>query len=191
MLKKSKISKCGVDYVADIEIDCSTPTCLDAQEAGTSINDQITSQLSTAIADGSLMSNMQAVSNEISNLLEVSTAVVDFGEVVISVPTAFTEWYPIWGGGMPPGCSNDIKDAPLYMKKDSNYYSFASLVGCCERYFSWVMQTCTGGSSGALATGKWYVNHQEQACQQDCPKEGGTPCGGLVKQEELYETAAS
>lgn len=111
------------------------------------------------------------------------------------VGTAPSGFYPNWEGTKPK-CLNSTEtpdELPDYMWENPEWLS-DDLETCCETHFGWAKSECIGRSGGdisALATGKWYVNHQDQICQQDCAEAGGT-CGGLAKPHDtLYDTPAA
>ena len=65
---------------------------------------------------------------------------------------------------------------------------------CCENYYNWEKDICieaSGGNVATSATGKWYVNYKDERCVQDCPEDGGGPCGGLAYNwDQLYGTVS-
>ena len=112
----------------------------------------------------------------------------------VPLPRGF---FPNWGGSETK-CFNSTETAktmPDYIRQNSEQWLDDDVQSCCEKHFNWAYSYCislSGGSPSASATDKWYVNHKEEVCQQDCPEKGGGPCGGLVKPwDTLNETAAS
>jgi len=110
-----------------------------------------------------------------------------------TVPGGF---YPAWDV-TETKCSNSTEtaeDLPDYMRDSPGQWLDDDIESCCERHYNWAYSSCislSGGDSSAPATGNWYVNHEKEMCHQDCPKEVGGPCGGLVKPwDTLYGTAA-
>ena len=81
---------------------------------------------------------------------------------------------------------------PDYMRASPQQYLYDDIESCCENYYQWEEDVCienSGGNTVATATGKWYVNHQEEVCVQDCPKSVGGYCGGLAKEwDQLYNS---
>jgi len=110
-----------------------------------------------------------------------------------SIPSGF---YPNWAGTKTK-CLNSTEmstTVPGYMAKNPEQWLFNDIESCCEQYYSWVYKGCIGltsGNSVDSGTDKWYVNHQEEICQQDCPEEGMGACGGLATPwDQLYASAA-
>jgi len=107
-----------------------------------------------------------------------------------TVPSGF---YPNWGTSETK-CLNS-SETPETLPYNLENWLENDIESCCKRNFNWAYNDCVYLSSGSLnlaATNKWYVNHQDKICQQDCPKEGGGPCGGLVDQwNTLFDTAAA
>lgn len=109
-----------------------------------------------------------------------------------TIPSGF---YPNWDG-TDTKCLNSTLTAdslPDYMRKNPDQWLNDKLESCCQKHYSWAYSDCialSGGNPSAPATRKWYVNHIEEICQQDCPEESGGACGGLVNPwDTLYETA--
>mmetsp|Transcript_8201 Transcript_8201/g.14313 ORF Transcript_8201/g.14313 Transcript_8201/m.14313 type:complete len:205 (-) Transcript_8201:518-1132(-) len=71
-----------------------------------------------------------------------------------SETTLAKSWYPNLRGRHHT-CLND-GNAPYYMRISATYYQ-SSLDACCERYFSWDIPTCTGGSG--TPPGVFYPNY--------------------------------
>ena len=100
-------------------------------------------------------------------------------------------YYPAWDGTKK--CVNDTK-APNYMGLNPSQWMFDDVDSCCERYYDWVTNCVSnsGGNTTSAATLKWYVNHVDEICEQDCPEDSVGPCGGLVPSwKDLHESAAS
>lgn len=109
-----------------------------------------------------------------------------------TVPSGF---YPNWSGSVMQ-CFNSTVTAdtlPDYMRINAEHWLFATIEACCDQHFNWSYNECvilSGGSPYALAAEEWYVNHEKQVCQQDCPEEDGGSCGGLAKSwNTLYKSA--
>ena len=83
---------------------------------------------------------------------------------------------------------------PDYMLSRPEEWLFQDIESCCENYYNWEKDICIEGSGGspiASATEKWYVNHQDEKCMQDCPVEGSGPCGGLTNNwDQLYNNVS-
>jgi hypothetical protein len=82
----------------------------------------------------------------------------------------------------------------LTARKNLVTWLFDTIESCCDRYYSWDQLNCVSNSGGSILpsfTGKFYVNHVKQMCQQDCPDgEGEGRCGGPVDSwSTLYDTA--
>jgi len=107
-----------------------------------------------------------------------------------SVPSGF---YPSWGRSETK-CLNSTETSET-LPYNVEHWLENDIASCCKRHFNWAYNDCvshSGDSPNLVATNKWYVNHQEGICQQDCPEEGGVPCGGLVDQwNKLFDTAAA
>jgi len=108
-----------------------------------------------------------------------------------NVPSGF---YPNWDGSESK-CLNSTQTAdslPGYMRDNSGQWLENDIESCCERHYNWAYNECislSGGSSSASASGEWYVNHQDELCQQDCLEADGGPCGGLAKPwDTLYKS---
>jgi len=108
-----------------------------------------------------------------------------------TVPSGF---YPNWGG-METTCLNSIEypqNVPGYMIQHPEQWLEANAESCCKRHYSWVKNECislSANNPSIAATFKWYVNHQEEICQQDCAEGVGGPCGGLaMPSDTLYDT---
>jgi len=121
----------------------------------------------------------------------------DFSTCTVGSVTLPSGFYPNWGG-FETKCLNSTKATttlPDYMQKNPQQWLVDDVESCCKEHYNWVYNDCislSGANSAATATLKWYVNYDEEICQQDCPSEGGEPCGGLAKQwNVLYETPAS
>ncbi|KAL7524078.1 hypothetical protein ACHAXR_001742, partial [Thalassiosira sp. AJA248-18] len=142
-----------VEYEMVIEAICSSSSCTNAQDVGNSLYNQVTNDLRAVIEDGSLVSNLIASSSDISQILEAATASGDFSEVVIPILALLSDWYPDWRGGSNT-CKND-GNAPYYMKVSGTFYE-SSLGACCERFYSWDLDTCAG-DSGTVPSG-YYPN---------------------------------
>mmetsp|Transcript_25700 Transcript_25700/g.44898 ORF Transcript_25700/g.44898 Transcript_25700/m.44898 type:complete len:1663 (+) Transcript_25700:1-4989(+) len=101
-------------------------------------------------------------------------------------------YYPSWDSAQI--CVNNT-DVPDYMRLNPSQWVYDDIDSCCERYYNWNHADCvtkSGGNSTATATLKWYVNHEDEICEQDCPVDGGGPCGGLVPSwKTLFETVIS
>jgi len=110
-----------------------------------------------------------------------------------TVPSGF---YPNWGGTQ-TRCFNSTETAdtlPDYMRRSPEEWFSDDVESCCERHYNWARSDCTslsGGSVSEQATNKWYVNHQEEICEQDCAKENGGSCGGLAKPWDTLHDSAS
>lgn len=99
-------------------------------------------------------------------------------------------YYPAWDGS--EMCVND-SSVPDYMRNKPSSWVYQDIESCCVRYYSYVYADCvtkSGGSSSAIATLKWYVNHVDEICQQDCTT-GGSCGGALPVWKTSFETAAS
>lgn len=110
----------------------------------------------------------------------------------MSEDTVAIGYYPAWDGTHE--CRNDA-NVPGYMRRNPTQWIYNDVDSCCERYYKWVKADCvskSGGGASNAVTNKWYVNHIDMVCEQDCPKANGGPCGGLVPSwKVLYETPAS
>jgi len=104
------------------------------------------------------------------------------------IPNGF---YPNWGE-TEIKCLAASDEMPDYMHANTDIWVYNDIESCCKNYYSWTYTECVVGSGGQTAasdSGKWYVNHQETICQQDCEKGGNVTCGGLAKVwEVLYES---
>lgn len=105
-------------------------------------------------------------------------------------------FYPNWGGSKTK-CFNSTSNAdtlPDYMRKNPEQWLNDEMESCCEQHYKWAYSDCiglSGGNTSLPATNKWYVNHQDEMCQQDCLEQDSGPCGGLAESwDSLYETAA-
>jgi len=101
-------------------------------------------------------------------------------------------YYPAWDGT--EKCRND-RDVPDYMRRNPSLWIYDDIESCCGRYYNWAKADCvsrSGGTTSEVAAFKWYVNHENEVCEQDCLKSNGHPCGGLVPTwKVLYETPVS
>mmetsp|Transcript_31509 Transcript_31509/g.60108 ORF Transcript_31509/g.60108 Transcript_31509/m.60108 type:complete len:784 (-) Transcript_31509:593-2944(-) len=101
-------------------------------------------------------------------------------------------YYPAWDGT--GKCLNDTA-LPEYMRLNPSQWIYDDIDSCCDRYYNWDAISCRIKSDGATAdaaTNKWYVNHIDEVCEQDCHESNGGSCGGLVPSwKVLYETSAS
>jgi len=106
-----------------------------------------------------------------------------------TVPSGF---YPKWGTSETKCLDSNVASETL--PYDAENWLENDIESCCQRHFNWAFNDCvslSGGSLNLIATGKWYVNYQEEICQTDCLKEAGGPCGGLVDNwNTLFDTAA-
>jgi hypothetical protein len=99
-------------------------------------------------------------------------------------------YYPDWGGTNT--CIND-GDAPAYMKKESDFWMYSTLEGCCKAYYPWDPEypACLGGSSvltQAPVEG-WYVQWNDYKCVKNCEVGTDTSCGGIRKKwNVLHDT---
>lgn len=100
-------------------------------------------------------------------------------------------FYPAWDGTLK--CLND-GDIPSYMRHNSNQWVYDDIDSCCQRYYGWDYNSCiaeSGGNPTNTFTSKWYVNHADEICQQDCPEDSGGFCGGLVDSwKTLFDSPA-
>jgi len=120
----------------------------------------------------------------------------DFNTYFTCTSTETLGYYPDFGGEE-PRCLNatDVRP-PNYMRKTPKDWLFPSARLCCSSHYSWDLSSClvsSGISPEATYSGNWYVNHQDQICQRDCPKSGSdATCGGSVKDSwpTLYDSAA-
>eukprot|EP00584_Thalassiosira_punctigera_P022733 CAMPEP_0172574500 /NCGR_PEP_ID=MMETSP1067-20121228/136730_1 /TAXON_ID=265564 ORGANISM="Thalassiosira punctigera, Strain Tpunct2005C2" /NCGR_SAMPLE_ID=MMETSP1067 /ASSEMBLY_ACC=CAM_ASM_000444 /LENGTH=908 /DNA_ID=CAMNT_0013367129 /DNA_START=168 /DNA_END=2895 /DNA_ORIENTATION=- len=106
-----------------------------------------------------------------------------------TLPSGF---YPSWGSSETK-CLESSDAMPDYMKRNPTQWLYEDIESCCEQHYSWEFSTCiqeSGGNPLATSTGKWYVNHEERICQQDCPETGNVTCGGLANSWDiLYESS--
>jgi len=195
---QTETSTIEAQYEVIIDTICRASDCSDVQELANQVYEQVTGDLKAAIDDGSLIASIAAtvqttyadLATTFMPIFQEATLTGDFSPLVIPVVAALSKWYPDWQG-VSNSCKNDGNE-PLYMKKNGGYYE-SSLDACCERHFNWDKPTCIsvgGGNPSDAATGKWYVNHEKEICQQDCTEETGGPCGGLANRwDALHETA--
>lgn len=85
---------------------------------------------------------------------------------------------------------------PDYFRNNPERWFKTTVESCCEHYYNWDYNECitdSGGSTSTSATFKWYVNHHEEVCQQDCPEVASkASCGGLAKTwDQLYESVTA
>ena len=88
---------------------------------------------------------------------------------------------------------------PAYMNNAPQIWMKTSLEECCMTNYEWNKEACMdGGASAETPVGnstpgdsRWYVNHKDEICQQNCPVEGGGACGGIAERWEgpLFDTA--
>merc|ERR1712194_286068 len=102
-------------------------------------------------------------------------------------------FYPNWDSNEVK-CINATDSMPDYVRKNPAALLFDTIESCCDRHYSWDQLSCVSNSGGSILssfTGKFYVNHVKQMCQQDCPDgEGEGRCGGPVDSwSTLYDTA--
>ncbi|KAL7539345.1 hypothetical protein ACHAXR_009202, partial [Thalassiosira sp. AJA248-18] len=101
-------------------------------------------------------------------------------------------FYPNWGA-TEMKCLESSDEMPDYMRNNPSQWLYNDVETCCENYYHWDYNDCiagSGGSSTSSATGKWFVNHLEEICHQDCPSSGNVTCGGLANSwDELYDSA--
>lgn len=95
-------------------------------------------------------------------------------------PPATGKYYPDWSGSTTSTCLND-NNMPLYMRSSDTeeYYLSTTLEDCCERFFPWDKETCTG--SQVVGTNKYYVKYDAYTCVQDTD-------GSAEAWDELFDT---
>jgi len=106
------------------------------------------------------------------------------------IPIGF---YPNWGA-TEIKCLESSVAMPDYVRNNPNQWLHNDIESCCENHYNWEYNTCISGSGGTSSslsgTGKWYVNHIEEICQQDCPNSGNVTCGGPANSwEQLFDSA--
>jgi len=132
-----------LEFTVEIDAICDDSACTNADDISDEIYNDIKANLQASIADGSLLSDLQAQSSgPASTLLGTATVSVgDFTVIVFITPLASTDFYPDWTGNTQT-CSND-GNAPLYMKLNGGYFE-NTLLKCCTRWFSWDINQCFG-----------------------------------------------
>lgn len=106
---------------------------------------------------------------------DMSTCLGGFGEV-----SATGRWFPDWKNHEST-CSNSTVDLPSYMRANLDSWTHPTLHDCCESRFDWAYYDCMK-AGGQITSGfiKWRVSWSELVCMQDCPRDSGPTCGGLV-----------
>jgi len=80
-------------------------------------------------------------------------------------------YYPDWGtGGKNTGCINDGNE-PAYMTDNALTYLFTDLKDCCEKHYSWDINTCVGATG--LENANMY--YPDWVTDKTCKKGGGQP----------------
>jgi len=125
--------------------DCEDPTAI--QTIANTVYDSVEGDVLEAINNGSLVSTLQSSSADAATLLANAVASADFSEAVVSLLALLNEFYPDWQT-QSGKCLND-GNAPVYMQKGN--YIESTLDACCERWFSWDIATCKGGSTDVVS----------------------------------------
>lgn len=101
--------------------------------------------------------------------------------------------YPNWGHSDSKclDSTDNSSGMPDYMQRNPGEWLYDDIESCCDSYYHFDFDNClvnSGGDPSAAYTNKWYVDHQDQSCHQDCQKSDVSTCGGKAhKWQTLHE----
>lgn len=94
-------------------------------------------------------------------------------------------YYPDWENS-DHVCRND-GNQPAYMTQNPTQWMHNTLQECCDKNYSWNLNSCLGAPAGT-GTLKFWMDHNSDMCVRDCPV-GDPGCGGVADQwTVLYVT---